>query len=206
MIITPLKVSSLSDHATSTPPATIQLANGMIWASLVARMSRNTKTPSTAANSSAPQVISCEPRSPIARPKKPTMTEATSGRKTTAAANASAPHHVDVFDPDCAAIAKVDHENCKPDRCFRCRHRQHEHCKGLADEVVEKNRERDEVDADREQHQLDRHQHDDHVLAVKENAKDTEREQDRGHRQIMRKADCHQRLPLPTGTLTTSTD
>src|SRR6516225_11082524 len=164
--MTPLSVSSRSDHATSTPPATIQLKSGMTWASPAARMSRNKKTPSTAASKSAAQVISCEPRSPIARPKKPTMIAATSGRKTTAAAKASALHHVDVFDPDRAAVAEIDDKDGEANRCLcRC-HRQHEHREGLADEVVEKNHERDKVDADREQHHLDRHQHDDHILAV----------------------------------------
>ena len=50
-------------------------------------------------------------------------------------------------------------------------------------------RKRDQVDVDREQHQLDRHQDDDDVLAVQEDAEDPEREQDRGDRQIMGQAD-----------------
>src|SRR5713101_316143 len=115
-------------------------------------------------------------------------------------------HHVDVLDPDRAAIAEVDDENGETDRRFCRSHRQHEHREGLADEIVQKDRERDEVDADRKQHQLDRHQHDDHVLAVQENSEDPEREKDRRHRQVMREADRHQPVPLPTGTLTTSTD
>src|SRR6516165_622360 len=204
--MTPLNVSRRSDHATSTPPATIQLNSGMTRTSSLARMSRNKKIPSTAASKSAPQVISCEPRSPIARPKKPTIIAATSGRKTTATAKASAFHHVDVFDANGAAVAEIDDENGEADCGFGRGDRQHEHRKGLADEIVQKDRERDKVNADRKQHQLDRHQHDDHILAVQEDAEDPEREQDRGHRQVMRKADGHQSLPRPTGTLTTSTD
>src|SRR5260370_34779908 len=115
-------------------------------------------------------------------------------------------HHVDVLDPDRAAIAEVDDEYGEADCRFGRGDRQHEHRKGLADEVVQKDRERDEVDADRKQHQLDRHQHHDHVLAVQKDPKDPEREQDRSHRQVMREADRHQLVPLPTGTLTTSTD
>src|SRR5271165_2825764 len=117
----------------------------------------------------------------------------------------SALHHADVLDPDRAAVAEVDDEDGKPNRCLRRRDRQHEHRKGLADEVIQKDREGDEIDADREQHQLDRHQHDDHVLPVQKDAEDPEREQDRSYRQVMRQADEHQSLPAPSGTLTTST-
>src|SRR5580700_3989159 len=205
MIMTPLKVSRRSDHATSTPPATIELDSGMTRASSLARMSRNRKRPSTADSKRAPQVTSCAPRSPIARPKKPAMIAAIRGRKTTATAKTSALHHVDVLDPDRTAIAEIDDEDGQAYRRFRRRYGQHEHREGLADEIVQKDREGDEIDADREQHQLDRHQHDDHVLAVEEDAEDPEREQDRGYRQVMREADQHQSLPAPSGTLTTST-
>src|ERR1700724_1184429 len=117
----------------------------------------------------------------------------------------SALHHVDVLDPDRTAIAEIDDEDGQAYRRFRRRYGQHEHREGLADEIVQKDREGDEIDADREQHQLDRHQHDDHILAVEEDAEDPEREQDRGYRQVMREADQHQSLPAPSGTLTTST-
>src|SRR5215469_1267579 len=203
--MTPLKVSSRSDHATSTPPATIQLANGTTRTSSAARISRNRKQPSTAESRRAPQVTSCAPRSPIARPKKPAMTAAISGRNTTATAKASALHHVDVFDPDRATVAEIDDEDREADRGFGRRHRQHEHREGLADEVVQKDREGDEIDADREQHELDRHQHDDDVLAIEKNPENSEREEDRGDGQVMWEADQHQSLPAPTGTLTTST-
>src|SRR4051812_45616893 len=203
--MTPVNVSSRSDHATSTPPATIQLASGMTRTSALARMSRNRKRPSTADSKRAPQVTSCAPRSPIARPKKPAMIAAIRGRKTTATAKASALHHVDVFDPDRATVAEIDDEDSEADRRFRRRYGQHEHRKGLADQVVQKDREGDKIDADGEQHQLDRHQHDDHVLAVEKDAEDPEREEDRSYRQVMREADRHQSVPAPSGTLTTST-
>src|SRR5215467_9766683 len=203
--MTPLNVSSRSDHATSTPPATIQLNSGMTRTSSLARISRNRKTPSTADSKSAPQVTSCAPRSPITRPKKPAITAAIRGRNTTATANASTLHHVDVLDPDRTAVAEINDEDGEANRRLRRGDGQHEHREGLTDEVVQKNREGDEVDANSEQHQLDRHQHDDDVLAVQKNAEDSKREQDRGHRQIMREADQHQLLPVPSGTLTTST-
>src|SRR6185312_2483418 len=65
----------------------------------------------------------------------------------------------------------------------------------------------DEVNVDREQHQLDRHQDDDDVLAVKEDAEDPEREEDRRDGQVMAEPDHQSASTLPPrGTLTTSTD
>src|ERR1700681_4097337 len=68
--------------------------------------------------------------------------------------------------------------------------------------------ERDQIDIDREQDQLDRHQDDDNVLAVEEDAENPEREQDRGDGKIMAKADSHGLLPrpCPERTLTISID
>ena len=62
---------------------------------------------------------------------------------------------------------------------------------------------RDEVDVDREQDQLDRHQDDDDVLAVEEDAEDAEREQDRGDGEVVAEPDGHD-SPCPDCTLTTS--
>src|SRR5215831_4362458 len=139
--MTPLNVSSLSANATSTPPATIQLASGITRGPSLARMLRNSGILSAADSKRAPQVISCAPRSPITRPKKPAITAAMSGRKTTAMAKQSAFHHVDVLDRDCPAVAEVDDEDGEPDRRLRRGHRQHEHGEGLADEIAEEDRE-----------------------------------------------------------------
>src|SRR6516165_4928350 len=177
-IITPLNVSSRSDQVTSTPPAIIQLASGITRGPSLARMSRNSGMPSAADSKRAPQVTSCAPRSPITRPKKPAMIAARRGRKTTATAKRSAFHHINVLNRDRASVAEIDDEDREPDRCFCCRNRQHEHGEGLTDEIAQKNRERDEVDADGKQHQFDRHQHDDDVLAVQENPEDAQRKQD----------------------------
>src|SRR5215472_10212463 len=173
-IITPLSVSSLNDQVTSTPPATIQLTSGITCGSALARISRKRSTPSTADSKRAPHVTSCAPRSPITRPKKPAITAATRGRKTTAAAKRSTLHHIDVFDRDRAAIAEIDDENGETDRRLGRRDRQHEHGEGLADEIAEEHRERHEVDADRKQHQLDGHQHDDDVFAIEEDTENPE--------------------------------
>ncbi len=58
-------------------------------------------------------------------------------------------------------------------------HGQHEQREDLADQIAEERREGHEVDVDRQQHQFDRHQDDDDVLAVEEDAEDADREQDR---------------------------
>src|SRR5271168_2879451 len=134
--MTPLNVSSRSDHATSTPPATIQLASGITCGDSLVRMSQNKMMLSTADIRRAPQVTSCAPRSPITRPKKPAIAAARRGRKATATAKKSAFHHVDVLDRNRAAIAEIDDEDGETDRRFRRRDRQHEHGEGLADKIV----------------------------------------------------------------------
>jgi hypothetical protein len=58
-------------------------------------------------------------------------------------------------------------------------------------------REGDQVDVDCEQDQLDRHQNNDHVLAVKKNAENPEREQDRSDGQIVTKTNDHGLPPHP---------
>src|SRR2546423_523926 len=175
-IITPDRVSSRNDHWTSTPPAAIQVAKGTICACSCVRISRNSGMPRiggmrrTAKRTTPPQVTISAPRSPITRPKKPAMKAASSGRKTTATAKCSAPHHPDVLDLDRAAVAEIDDQDREADRRLGRRHGQHEHREDLANEIVEDDREGDEVDVDREQHQLDRHHDDDDVLAIEENA------------------------------------
>src|SRR4051812_45816905 len=154
----------------------------------------------------APQVTICAARSPMSQPNRPASAAAKSGRKTIAAyiALASAFHHVDVLDPDRAAIAEIDHQDGEADGRLGGRHGQHEHGEDLPDEIAEPGREGDEVDIDREQHQLDRHQDDDDVLAVEEDAEDAEREQDGGDGQVMGERDFHGQTPSPVVTLTIS--
>src|SRR6266852_2117422 len=84
---------------------------------------------------------------------------------------------VDVLDRDRAAVAEIDDENGKPDGGFRRRHREHD--------------------------QLERHQDDDHVLAVEEDAENAEREQDRADGEVMAEPDGHD-SPCPERTLTIS--
>src|SRR5258708_4134107 len=94
-------------------------------------------TPKIAATAIARQVTSCAPRSPIQRPKKPAMIAPIRGRKTAATVKGrSAFHQIDVCDGDRAAIAEIDDEDGKTNRCLRRRDRQDEHGKDLADEIV----------------------------------------------------------------------
>src|SRR5690348_6122271 len=142
----------------------------------MARMLVNSRMPSAIDISIAPQVISCDPRKPICRPKNPAITAASSGRKTTATATGSASHHVNVFDLDRAPVTEIDDEDCQTDRRLGRRDGQYEHREDLADKVVQRDRKSDEVDIDCKQHQLDRHHNDDDVLAIQKNSKHAERE------------------------------
>src|ERR687884_544432 len=133
-------------------------------------------------------VTTSEPRAPMKRPKKPARIAPASGNRTIAwymRAGPLALYYVDVFDRDRAAVAEVDDDDRQADRRLARSDREHEQREHLADEIAQEGRERDQVDVDREQHQLDRHQDDDDVLAVEENAEDAEREQHRRHGQVM---------------------
>src|SRR5947199_7683454 len=103
----------------------------------------------------------------------------------------SALHQIDVLNRDRAAVAEIDHQDGETDRGFGRSDRQHQQCEDLADDVAEERRERHQVDIDGEQDQLDRHQDDDDVLAVEEDAEDPERKQDRADRQIVSEPDGH---------------
>src|SRR3954462_8649854 len=108
----------------------------------------DSRKPSTTDTSTARQVTSCDPRKPICRPKNPAIMAASSGRKTTAAATGSASHHVNIFNLDRTAVAEIDDQDCQTDRRLGRRDSQHEHRKDLADKIVQRNREGDEIDID----------------------------------------------------------
>src|SRR3954463_15210263 len=103
----------------------------------------------------------------------------------------SALHQIDVLNRDRAAVAEIDHQDGETDRGFSGRDGEHQERKDLPDDVAEEGRERHQVDVDRKQDQLDRHQNDDDVLAVEEDAEDPEREQDRADREVMSEPDGH---------------
>src|SRR5690606_34994287 len=112
-------------------------------------------------------------------------------------------HHVDVFDGDGAAITEVDDDDSQANGNFGRSYGQDKQGKYLSDQIAQECGERDQVDVDGEQHQLDRQQDDDHVLAVEEDAEDSEREQARGNCQIM--ADTYFHLIPPTRPVSTDT-
>src|SRR5581483_5736571 len=137
-----------------------------------------------------------------ARSRRRGSRRAEAGRRWPGTSRSSALHQIDIVDRDRAAVTEEDHEDGKTDRGLRRRDRQHEQRIDLADDVAEMGRERHQVDVDREQNELDRHQDDDDVLAVEENAGDAEREQDGGDAQVMAEADGHVLLPSPCPVLT----
>src|SRR5689334_1148478 len=115
----------------------------------------------------------------------------------------SAFHQVDVFDRDRAAVTEVDDQDGEADGGFGRRDGEHEQREDLPDQVAEMGRERHQIDVDGEQDQLDRHQDDDDVLAVDEDAEDPEREQDGADRKVVSEPDGHD-SPCPARTFTTS--
>src|SRR6056297_163810 len=123
------------------------------------------------------------------RQPKPAMSAPTRGAKRRMVSMASAFHHVDVFDGDRAAIAEETNEDGKADGRLGSGDRQHEKREHLPHQITQIRRKRDEVDIDRQEHQLDRHQQDDHVLAVQKQAENAYHEQGRRHREIMFKSD-----------------
>src|SRR6266851_3800866 len=120
----------------------------------------------------------------------------------------SALHQVDVGDFDGAAIAEIDDQYGKADRRLGGGDGQHEHGEDLADEIVQEGRESDEVDVDGEQDELDRHQDDDDVLAVEEDAEDAEGEEHGTDGEIVGEADFEhvRQTPFPISTLMISTE
>src|SRR5687767_1424705 len=91
---------------------------------------------------------------------------------------------LDVYGVDAAEQHDEDRET---DRRLRRGDGQDEEHEPLPRRIAEEMRESDEIHVHREQHQLDRHQQHDKVLAVEEDADDRYREQDRREHEIVRK-------------------
>src|SRR5439155_16097091 len=100
--------------------------------------------------------------------------------------------------------AEIDDKDGKDDRRLGGGHGQFFFKQKTAYDIALEDREGDEVDVDREQHQFDAHQDDNDVLAVEEDAQDAEREQHGGDEQVVAEADRHH-TPPRVGTLTTVT-
>jgi D-arabinose 5-phosphate isomerase GutQ len=106
--------------------------------------------------------------------------------------SSSSLQRVQVFDVDRAQVAEQHHQDRQADRRLRGGDRQDEEDEHLARDVAQEMREGDEIHVHREQHQLDRHQQDDHVLAVEEDADHGDREQQRAEHQEMGERQRHQ--------------
>src|SRR5687768_6530957 len=126
----------------------------------------------------APVVISLAAKLPSMRLPSPATIAASRGRKTMSWTfiRPSSLHLVDVVDRDRAAAAEIDDQDGEPDRRLAGGDGEHEHREDLPDHVAEESGEGDQVDVDREQDQLDRHQYDDHVLPVEEDPEHAEHE------------------------------
>src|SRR5690606_25531644 len=102
---------------------------------------------------------------------------------------------------DGAAVAEEGYQEGKADRRFGRRDGEHEKREDLADQIAQHRGEGDEVQVHGKQDEFDRHQNDDDVLAIEENAEDAEREKDGGDGEIMCDADFHSQIPSPVSTL-----
>src|SRR5687767_12263231 len=161
---------------------------------------------STKETNTEPLVIQCVAARPMRRPARPATIAATSGPRTMATSmrgsTASASHRVQFFDVDAAPLAEQHHQDRKADRRFGRSHGENEEHEHLAVDVAEEARERDEVEVDREQHQFDTHQQQDDVLAVEEDPRDADREQDAREGQHLWQRD-HSRFSGSTLTMRT---
>src|SRR5690348_9455686 len=149
---------------------------------------RNESTQDTA----TPRMVTvCEPARPRNLPRKPASTQPTSGasaivsRMDVERPMCSALHAVDVGDVDRAARTEQQHQDRQADGSFRRGHGENEEHENLPRDVAEETRERHEVHVHGEQHQLDRHQQHDHVLAVDEQAGDGDAEQHRAKHDVV---------------------
>src|SRR5688500_2533258 len=141
-------------------------------------------------------VTLCAPARPIRRPNRPARIAPSSGASTITSRTdleimcstpgiRSALQRIDFGDIDRAPVAEQPDQDRQADRSFGRGHGQDEKHEHLAGGIAEFTRERDEVDVDREQHQLDRHQQHDHVLAVEEDAGNADAEQRGTEREVM---------------------
>src|SRR5260221_5501282 len=158
--MTALSASKRNAHCTCKSRVSITLKRSVPRVWLPSATSAKRLIPNTAATLLQTQVMSCAPRSPIQRPKKPAMNAPSSGRKTAAIVTGSTLHQIDVFDRDGAAVAEIDDDDGEADRRLCRGHGQHEHGEDLADQIAEKGREADEVEVDGRQYPLDGHQED----------------------------------------------
>src|SRR5436190_21348767 len=159
-------------------------------------------------------VTVCAPARPICLPNRPATIAPTSGAIGTTVSSAgervvamsccSALERVELVDGDGRARSEQHDEDGEADGRLRGGDGEDEEDEDLAGHRigarlrVEVVRERDEVQVDGEQHQLDRHQQHDQVLAIEEDADHRQREQDRADGEVVAerdRAERHRRSP-----------
>src|SRR6056297_2766569 len=182
----PVRRSRRMDHAVFSVPDSIQSRMWTMWVS--PSCPRNTIHDKRQDRNNRPVATHCAPMSPMIRQPNPAMMAPMRGAKRMVNSIGSAFHHVDVFHGDGAAVAEEADKNGQPDRRLGRSDRQDEQGKDLSNQIAQKGRKRDKVDVDREQHQFNRHQQDDDVLPVQEEAENPDDEQRRRHRQVMFKS------------------
>ena len=104
-------------------------------------------------------------------------------------------HHVNVFNRDGTTVAEIGDENGKADGGLRRCDGQDEYCENLASQIARMGGKSHEIKVDRQQDQFHRHQDDDDVLAVEDNPRNADGEQDRGNDEIMGECDHVPRPP-----------
>src|SRR4051794_16503872 len=144
-------------------------------------------------------VIQCAPALPTWRPNNPATMLPSNGARTTARSRfleisrpvigASAFQTIDFGHVDRVPGAEQGDQDGQADGGLRGGHGQDEEHEDLPVRITELARERDEVDVHRQQHQLDRHQQHDDVLAVEEDAGDADAEQHRAQREQVAQGD-----------------
>src|SRR5271169_3687121 len=135
-------------------------------------------------------VMRCVHARPSVLPNSPAATAPASGAKGTSRYKLSMSsltfQLAEVIHVNGAQIAEQHHQDRQPDRRFGCCHGEDEKYEHLPCGVVQVMRKGDEIGVHRKQHQFDRHQQHDDVLAVEENAHHAYGEQQRPQHQIMR--------------------
>src|SRR6267143_3066451 len=165
-------------------------------------------TPEARNESSTEKIVTlCAPWRVMKRPPRPATRAPISGAKAAMRARSFIPalelssfQLVEVFDVDGVQVAEQDNENRQPDGRLGGGHGEDEEHEHLPGDVAEEVREGDEVQVDRQQHQLDRHQQHDQVAAVEEDADHADREEDRAQHEVVRDLERHSCLcaPIPS--------
>src|SRR6218665_1785146 len=106
---------------------------------------------------------------------------------------------VEVFRVDAGMVAHQQHQDGQADGRFGGGHRHDEEHEHLPVHVAQVMGERDEVGVDRQQHQFDRHQQHDQVLAVQEDPCHRQREQHRPQHEEMAQGQRHAFFSPATG-------